>query len=106
MTEQVTPEQVMEALLVIERYKLQSKAEVLRKQIANLELQVPELDKHIVELNLSVRTYNCLRAAEILTLREIMNSKESELIKLRNFGPKGLNEVIELLDKYGLSLKE
>jgi hypothetical protein len=55
----------------------------------------------IAEMELSVRSYNCLKAASISTLEELLSWKPSELMKLPNFGRKCLNEIIEIVHQYG-----
>jgi len=55
------------------------------------------------ELELSVRSSNCLRAANIQTLSELVGRTESEMLKYRNFGRKSLNELNAILDELGLS---
>jgi DNA-directed RNA polymerase subunit alpha len=64
------------------------------------------LDKSIDELGLSVRSLNCLKRAGKKSLRDLANAEEPELMKLKNFGLKSLEEVQQLLREYGLSLKE
>jgi len=60
----------------------------------------------IGKLKLSVRTYNCFKNySEIRTLEDLIQYTEKDLIKFRNFGKKGLLEVMTLLDEHGLSLK-
>jgi DNA-directed RNA polymerase subunit alpha len=63
-----------------------------------------QLDRSIEELELSVRAFNCLKAANIKTMRELITYKEEELLKFRNFGKKSLNEIKEILEVIGLSL--
>lgn len=58
------------------------------------------------DLDFSVRTYNCLRKARIETLGELIKNSEVELLNIRNFGRKSLNEVLEKLASFGLKLKE
>ncbi len=62
------------------------------------------LEKSVEELELSVRSYNCLRNAEILTIRELVQKTEVEMLKTKNFGRKSLNEIKEILTNMGLSL--
>src|SRR5262249_49478610 len=62
------------------------------------------LNRSIDELELSVRTYNCLRNANIRTIGELVQKNESELLKARNFGRNALNEIKEILTNMGLSL--
>lgn len=60
------------------------------------------LTTSVDELELSVRAHNCLKAANIKTLGELVQLQESELLKFRNFGRKSLNELGEVIKNYGL----
>jgi len=62
------------------------------------------LDKSVEELELSVRSYNCLKNANIRTIRELVQKSEGEMLKTKNFGRKSLNEIKEILSGMGLSL--
>jgi DNA-directed RNA polymerase subunit alpha len=62
------------------------------------------LDRTVDELELSVRSCNCLRNANIKTLRELVQKTEGEMLKTKNFGRKSLNEIKEILSGMGLSL--
>ncbi|MSO45566.1 MAG: DNA-directed RNA polymerase subunit alpha [Acidobacteria bacterium] len=62
------------------------------------------LDKSVEELELSVRSYNCLKNANIRTIRELVGKTEAEMLKTKNFGRKSLNEIKEILTSMGLSL--
>ena len=62
------------------------------------------LDKSVEELELSVRSYNCLKNANIRTIRELVQKTEGEMLKTKNFGRKSLNEIKEILHTMGLSL--
>jgi DNA-directed RNA polymerase subunit alpha len=57
---------------------------------------------HVDELELSVRSHNCLRSAGIKTIAELVQRDESELLKFRNFGRKSLAELAEVIEGYGL----
>jgi DNA-directed RNA polymerase subunit alpha len=61
------------------------------------------LKTRVDELELSVRSSNCLRAANIQTLSELVTKSESEMLKYRNFGRKSLNEIGSLLEQMDLS---
>ncbi|MBI1783684.1 DNA-directed RNA polymerase subunit alpha [Candidatus Sumerlaeota bacterium] len=61
-----------------------------------------KLDKSIEELELSVRSYNCLEAAGIKTIRDLVQKSESEMLKYRNFGRKSLTEIKNILKEMGL----
>jgi DNA-directed RNA polymerase alpha subunit len=59
----------------------------------------------IGKLNISPRTYNCFKSQEIRTLEDLILYTERDLMKIRNFGKKGVIEIKELLEEYNLSLK-
>ena len=56
------------------------------------------------ELELSVRSYNCLKNANIQTIGELVCKTEAEMLKTKNFGRKSLNEIKEILASMGLGL--
>ena len=58
----------------------------------------------IEEMDLSVRSYNCLKRAGIHTVEDLTRKTEDEMLKVRNLGRKSLDEVILKLQSYGLSL--
>lgn len=62
------------------------------------------LDKSIEELELGVRAYNCLKNANIYTLRDLVTKTESDLLKTKHFGRKSLQQVKHVLDSMGLAL--
>lgn len=64
----------------------------------------PNLFRAVDELELSVRSYNCLKAANIRTVAELVQKNEIEILKYRNFGRKSLVEIKELLERLGLGL--
>ncbi|HUJ74719.1 MAG TPA: DNA-directed RNA polymerase subunit alpha C-terminal domain-containing protein, partial [bacterium] len=51
-----------------------------------------------------VRSYNCLKNANITTIRELVQKTEQEMLKTKNFGRKSLNEIKHILETMGLSL--
>jgi DNA-directed RNA polymerase subunit alpha len=61
-------------------------------------------DRSVDELELTVRSYNCLKNAHIRTLGELVVKTESEMLKTKNFGRKSLNEIKEVLAGLGLRL--
>ena len=63
------------------------------------------LDKTIDELELSVRSYNCLKRASINTVEELTEKTEEDMMKVRNLGKKSLDEVKKKLAELGLSLR-
>ena len=62
------------------------------------------LSKSVEELELSVRSYNCLKNANIQTISELVQKNDGEMLKTRNFGRKSLNEIKEILEGMGLGL--
>ena len=64
------------------------------------------LETSIEELELSVRSFNCLKRAGISTVEDLTNKTEDEMMKVRNLGKKSLDEVTEKLHSLGLSFKE
>ena len=63
-----------------------------------------QLNRSVEELELSVRSYNCLKNANIQTIGELVQKTESEMLRTKNFGRKSLNEIKEILGTMGLSL--
>ncbi|MBE0448289.1 MAG: DNA-directed RNA polymerase subunit alpha [Actinobacteria bacterium] len=63
------------------------------------------LDSPIEDLELSVRSYNCLKREEIHTVQQLVEQSEGDLVKIRNFGAKSIEEVKDKLAQLGFSLK-
>ena len=63
------------------------------------------LEMNIEDLDLSVRSYNCLKRAGINTVEELVQRDEDEMMKVRNLGRKSLEEVQQKLSALGLSLR-
>ena len=61
------------------------------------------LKTKLVDLNLSVRALNCLKAAEVETLGDLVQYNKTDLLKFRNFGKKSLSELDDLLESLNLS---
>ncbi|WMJ24449.1 DNA-directed RNA polymerase subunit alpha [Paludicola sp. MB14-C6] len=84
----------------------------LDEQAANVEIMVEkgenllekDLERTIEELDLSVRSFNCLKRAGINTVEDLTNKSEEEMMKVRNLGKKSLEEVIAKLHSLGLNL--
>ena len=85
----------------------------LKEHVSEINLMVEKeedqkekvLEMTVEELDLSVRSFNCLKRAGINSVEELTNKTESEMMKVRNLGRKSLQEVTEKLDELGLSLK-
>ncbi len=60
------------------------------------------LNKSVDEMELSVRSYNCLKNANIQTVRDLVVKSESDMMKVKNFGRKSLEEIKDILDSMGL----
>lgn len=64
------------------------------------------LETSIDDLDLSVRAYNCLKRAGILTLHDLVDKSENEMMKIRNLGKKSLKEVIDKVKSMGLNFRD
>jgi DNA-directed RNA polymerase subunit alpha len=75
---------------------------------AGAESAVERLNEHlnrsVEELDLSVRSYNCLKNAQIQTIADLVTKTEADMLKTKNFGRKSLNEIKEILAQMGLCL--
>ena len=80
--------------------------DVKAKEEAGTEIKYLEclFNTPITELELSIRSANCMRESNIRTVGELVKRKEEDLLRLRNFGKKSLAEIKGLLEKMGLSL--
>ncbi len=74
--------------------------------VGNDEKKEKVLEMTIEELDMSVRSFNCLKRADIHTVEDLINKTEDEMIKVRNLGKKSLEEVKQKLEALGLSLKK
>ena len=63
-------------------------------------------EMNIEDMDLSVRSYNCLKRANIHTVDDLTKKTVDDMLKVRNLGRKSLDEVIAKLNSYGLSLTE
>lgn len=107
----ITPELAIEeaAGLLIDHLRILVKQE----SEADLEVKIPKgedpellkkLGRPIEELELSVRAANCLKAAKIETIGDLVHREESEMLKFHNFGKKSLDEIKAILESMNLSL--
>ena len=86
----------------------------LTESVSDVEIMVEKeeeqkdklLEMTIEELDLSVRSYNCLKRAGINTVEELIQRNEEDMMKVRNLGKKSLEEVINKLEELGLSLRK
>ena len=101
----------LSAKILIEHFKLFM---TLTDHANNVEIMVEKeedkkekvLEMTIEELDLSVRSYNCLKRAGINTVQELTERSMEDMMKVRNLGKKSLEEVEKKLRDLGLSLKE
>ncbi len=68
------------------------------------ERVLDQMNRSVDELELSVRSYNCLKNANIKTIYDLVTKTEPEMLKTKNFGRKSLNEIKDILAEMGLSL--
>ena len=87
------------SLILEERIETTAVADDRKPEIRN-----ENLNRSVEELELSVRSYNCLKNANIQTIGELVQKTEAEMLKTKNFGRKSLNEIKEILSSMGLSL--
>ena len=79
-------------------------ADVLVEKDDNSREKVLEMT--IEELDLSVRSFNCLKRAGINTVEDLTNKSEDDMMKVRNLGKKSLDEVVAKLDSLGFALRK
>lgn len=108
----ITPEEsiALGSRILIEHFDiladLNSIADETGLMIAKVEdPNVKVLETSIDDLDLSVRAYNCLKRAGILSLKDLVGKSENEMMKIRNLGKKSLKEVIDKVKDMGLSFR-
>jgi DNA-directed RNA polymerase subunit alpha len=78
--------------------------ELTEEPVERVATQMYEvLNRSVEELELSVRSYNCLKNANIQTIGDLVQKSEAEMLRTKNFGRKSLNEIKEILSGLGLS---
>lgn len=80
------------------------RAEIMVEREETIKEKVLEMT--IEDLDMSVRSFNCLKRAGIDTVEDLISRTEEDMIKVRNLGKKSLEEVIQKLDSLGLALKK
>lgn len=91
-------------MLLFIRFEEEPAEEVVEEVDQELERLRELLARSVDELELSVRSSNCLKAASLRTLGELVHKTEADMLKYRNFGRKSLKEIIDILEGMGLSL--
>ena len=109
----ITPEEALAlaARILIEHFEvlteLNSIADETGLMISKSEdPAVKILETSIDDLDFSVRAYNCLKRANILTLKDLVDKTENEMMKIRNLGKKSLKEVMDKVKDMGLTFKD
>jgi DNA-directed RNA polymerase subunit alpha len=82
----------------------EEETETLEEEIRSEPAFNENLFRSVDELELSVRSANCLKNADIRYIGELVQKTEQEMLKTKNFGRKSLNEIKEILSEMGLSL--
>lgn len=95
---------VKDHMLLFIKFEEEPMEEVVEEVDEELEHLKELLGRSVEELELSVRSSNCLKAANIKTLGELVRKTETDMLKYRNFGRKSLKEIVDILDGMGLSL--
>lgn len=90
-------------LEIFVNFKEETRPELPTVDVDRVRL-IENLKRSVDELELSVRSYNCLKNANIRNIGELVQKTEAEMLKTRNFGRKSLNEIKEILETMGLSL--
>jgi len=70
------------------------------------DIQSKVLTLPIEEMDFSVRSYNCLKRANINTVEDLVNKSKADMLKVRNLGLKSIDEVVQKLETYGLGLRQ
>ncbi len=97
--------QYMGAFMVLAETEGEEEVEVVSIFAPEGQESNAELDKQIEDLDLSVRSYNCLKRAGIHAVRQLVEFSENDLLNIRNFGAKSIEEVKDKLISMGLNLK-
>ena len=90
--------------LFVDLSEMASKESIMVEREETIKEKVLEMT--IEELDMSVRSFNCLKRAGIDTVEDLTNRTEEDMIKVRNLGKKSLEEVIQKLNSLGLDLKK
>ncbi|MFA7135410.1 MAG: DNA-directed RNA polymerase subunit alpha C-terminal domain-containing protein, partial [Bacteroidales bacterium] len=86
-----------------EKITLETPVEVVSNELDEESLRMRHLlMSKLADMELSVRALNCLKAAEVETLADLVSLQRTELMKFRNFGKKSLSEIDTLVDRYKL----
>lgn len=108
----ITPEEsiALGSRILIEHFNILADLNEIADQTGMMIAKVEDpnvkiLETSIDDLDLSVRAYNCLKRAGILSLKDLVNKSENEMMKIRNLGKKSLKEVIDKVKDMGLNFR-
>ena len=91
-------------MLFFIRFEEEPSEEIVEEVDHELERMRELLNRSVEELELSVRSSNCLKAASLRNLGELVRKTEGDMLKYRNFGRKSLKEIVDILEGMGLHL--
>lgn len=108
----ITPEEsiALGSRILIEHFNILADLNEIADQTGMMIAKVEDpnvkiLETSIDDLDLSVRAYNCLKRAGILSLKDLVNKSENEMMKIRNLGKKSLKEIIDKVKDMGLNFR-
>ena len=101
----ITPDEALATSAVIMQEQLDLFVGFTNREEPLPEAPPNEWDIPVESLNLSVRSFNCLKRAGISKVSELLDLTEDEIMKMRNFGKKSLDEIKQVLAERGLSLR-
>ncbi len=102
----ITPDDALSTAATILQDQLDLFVNVIQEEKPATSAPTSEWDIPVESLNLSVRSFNCLKRAGISKVSELLDMSEDEIIKMRNFGKKSLDEIKAVLEERGLSLRQ
>jgi DNA-directed RNA polymerase subunit alpha len=102
----VTPDDALSTAAALLQEQLDLFVNFTQEEKPPASAPASEWDIPVETLNLSVRSFNCLKRAGISKVSELLDMTEDEIIKMRNFGKKSLDEIKQVLEERGLSLRQ
>jgi DNA-directed RNA polymerase subunit alpha len=102
----ITPDDALSTAAAILQEQLDLFVSFTREEKPPATAPASEWDVPVETLNLSVRSFNCLKRAGISKVSELLDMTEDEIIKMRNFGKKSLDEIKQVLEERNLSLRQ
>ena len=102
----ITPDDALATAATILQDQLDLFVNFTQEEAPPMAAPTSEWDVPVETLNLSVRSFNCLKRAGISKVSELLDMSEDEIIKMRNFGKKSLDEIKVVLEDRGLSLRQ